>query len=216
MRPATVVLIDDHPPLRDGLRMILERTGEFRVAAEAGTVDDGISAIRRTDPQCAVVDLGLPDGDGIDLIRIIKRERPDVRVLILTMFADRNIAGSAMEAGADGYLLKESSSRELVPALNAVLRGEVVMDPRLEIGRTSETRSADTEGDRDVVAPLTEREMEVFRLLAVGRTSKDIGAILRISPKTVDNHRAHILLKTGCASTADLVRLAIRTGVIQP
>jgi DNA-binding NarL/FixJ family response regulator len=199
----SVVIVDDHPALREGIRMILDRAGGFVVVAEAGSVRNAIGAIRQHQPDFAVVDLGLADGDGIEVVRSASQDSPETKVLVLTMFAQKEMADAAIAAGAHGYLLKESSTKELVPFLHAIRSGQTPVDHRicaLDLG----------------LSQLTTREVEVFRLLAIGRNTKEIGAQLGISSKTVDNHRASIFQKTNCNSIVDIVRLAIRIGVVQP
>ncbi len=218
MNTYSVVIVDDHPPLREGLKMILQRNGEFRVVREAGSVAEGRLAVNHAKPDFAVIDIGLPDGDGMELVRMVRRDSPDTKILVLTMLAQRELADAAFRSGAHGYILKESSARDLATALHAIRAGEKVIDPRLALVGTTGPGSTQTAvgaaGPIDGYS-LTDREIEVFRLLSIGRSAKEIGVDLSISPKTVDNHRANILRKTGCVSMADLVRLAIRTGVAQ-
>ncbi len=214
----SVVIVDDHPPFREGLRMILQRTGEFHVVIGAGSVAEGCTAINREKPDFAVIDIALPDGDGMELVRMVRRDSPDTRILVLTMYTQHELAEAAFRAGAHGYVLKESSSRELAKALRAIRVGAKVIDPRLVLQKNAHIDSSQT------MAPtagsiygysLSNRELEVFRLIAAGRSSKEIGAELGISRKTADNHRGNILRKTDCATVVDLVRLAIRTGIAQ-
>ncbi|MFP4376546.1 MAG: response regulator [Spirochaetales bacterium] len=212
----TVVLVDDHPPLRAGVAAILERSGTYRVVAEVGTADDAFYTVRTLAPDVCVLDISLPDGNGVDVVRDTKRVAPDTKILILSMHSVRRIADEALQAGADGYMLKESTGEHLVTALDQILRGEPFIDARLvPILDGGTPRGAQPDG-RDGVEILSDREYQVFCLLAHGRTSKEIGSTLGISPKTVDNHRASIMEKLGVFSVADLVRITIRTGAMQP
>jgi len=207
-----VILVDDHPPIRVGIAAILERSGAYEVVAEAGTVALAIDEFRRTSPNLVIADVSLPDGSGIDLVRTLKHEAPSVDVLVLSMHARQTLVDAAMQAGAAGYLLKESTSEHLVRALDAIASGESFLDGGL-------SRSCDeprSRGEDDLLARLSPRELEVFRLLATGRNSKEIASMLGISPKTVDNHRTNIMDKLALESIVDLVRLAIRSGTVDP
>lgn len=214
----TVILVDDHPPLRSGVAAILSAAG-YEVVAEAGSLAEAEQALASIEPDYLVTDISLPDGNGIDFIRQIRRDRPAIRAVVLTMHARRALAELALNAGADGYVLKESTAESLVAALRAAASGERFLDPRLDAapGRLSTTPPGCSDPSIDVIlSQLSGREFEVFRMLAVGRNSKEIGTALGVSPKTVDNHRAHIMEKLCLSGTADLVRLAVRVGVIEP
>jgi DNA-binding NarL/FixJ family response regulator len=214
---ASVILVDDHPALRAGVASIIERSGRHRVVAEAGTIEDAVTAIRRSAPGIVIVDVSLPDGSGIDLARSLKRSGSVERILVLSMHARRSLAESAFEAGADGYLLKESTPEYLLHALDEITEGRVFLDRRLRTLGPQAGPSEDYRGtDEKSLNNLTPREFEIFRFLAAGRNSKQIGVLLHISSKTVDNHRASIMEKLHLASLAELVRLAIRTGTIEP
>lgn len=171
--------------------------------------------MRTRKPDVIVLDVSLPDGNGLDLIRKIVAELPDARIMVLTMHARRQLADEAFKVGADGYLLKESSGELLVDGLERIAAGEQVLDPKLALAK----RPAGCEDPPEAPAALerlSPREVEVFQLLAVGRSGKQIAAVLGISPKTVDNHRANIMDKLCVGSIAELVRVAIRTGTIEP
>ncbi len=213
------MLVDDHPPLRTGVAAILERSGRYRVIAEAGSVEEALIAARSHRPPIAVLDLLLPDGSGLDLLRVMKREGLVRGVLVLSMNATAAMADAALEAGADAYLLKESTGEHLLRAMDAIRDGRTFLDGRL--GRTGSSRGAsasslDAASDRGPLRSLSAREHEIFRLLASGRNSKEIARLLDISSKTVDNHRSRVMQKLELSSIADLVRLAVRTGVIDP
>jgi DNA-binding NarL/FixJ family response regulator len=212
----TVVLVDDHPPLRAGVASIIERSGSYQVVADVGTVDEAFHVIRMYRPDVVIVDVTLPDGNGVDLIRAAKAERAESKVLILSMHAIRRIADEALRAGADGYMLKESTAEHLITALDQILSGDSFLDARLVPVLDGGTPHGARPDGRDGVEILSDREYQVFCLLAHGRTSKEIGVTLGISPKTVDNHRSSIMEKLGVLSVADLVRIAIRTGAMQP
>lgn len=214
-----VMLVDDHPPLRTGVAAILEKSGRYRVVAEAGSVEEALVAARSHRPPITVLDLLLPDGSGLDLLRVMKREGLVRGVLVLSMNATAAMADAALEAGADAYLLKESTGEHLLMAMDAVRDGRTFLDGRL--GRSGPSRDAnapsrDVASERRPLHALSAREHEIFRLLASGRNSKEIARLLDISSKTVDNHRSRVMQKLELSSIADLVRLAVRTGVIDP
>ena len=217
MSKTSVILVDDHPPLRMGVAAILERSQKFEVVAEVGTVDSAIQAVRSYCPDVVIVDISLPDGSGFDILRTIDSDTCATRYLMLSMHARRTIADQAMELGASGYMLKESTGDHLVSALEQIMEGVIYYDPRLSpVNATVVTGLPDSSEGSAKVDSLSEREYQVFELIARGRNAKEIGSMLNISSKTVDNHRASIMEKLGAESIADLVRIAIRTGAIDP
>ena len=217
MSQTSVLLVDDHPPLRAGVATMLQRDGNYDIVGEAGTVDEAIMQARSERPDVVIADITLPDGNGIDLARSLKREGVTTAVLLLTMHNRRTFAESAIKAGANGYLLKESTGEHLFQALDTILAGEVFIDPALDLpGQQSAQIIPDSSIDADRFSALSEREYEVFRLLASGQNSKQIGVLLAISSKTVDNHRSRIMEKLNVESIADIVRLAIRVGIVEP
>lgn len=212
MSPQSVLIVDDHPPLRAGIAAILGRSGPYEVIGEAGSVADAERLARLHSPGVAIVDVSLPDGTGIALVRTLKGECGVERVLVVSMHARRAFAERSLAAGADGYLLKESSGEHLIRALDAIAGGERFIDAVL----LPLDGSSGSIGTAPKLEPLSAREREVFGLLAAGSNSKEIGFALGISPKTVDNHRSSIMEKLALENLADLVRLAVRTGVIDP
>ncbi len=212
MSVRTVILVDDHPPLRAGVAAILEATGRYRVVAQVGAVAEALRAARDLCPDILLVDISLPDGSGIDLVRSLRATGCPTRILVLSMHAIRRLADEAIDAGADGYLLKESTGEYLMTALESICDGRTFIDSRLR----SLGPSIPPDHPAGEAVTLTGREYQVFVQLASGRNSKEIGALLGISPKTVDNHRAAVIEKLGVSSVAELVRIAIRTGAIAP
>jgi len=200
--------------MRQGLRKILEERPEWEIVAEAG---DGRTAVRQTaalEPDVAVLDIGMPLLNGIEATAQITRRMPSVAVLILSMHADEAYVTQAVRAGARGYLLKDSAGPDLIGAISAVAGGKSFFSPpiaRLVLDDYAR-RLADNGLDR--YDSLSEREREVFQLVAEGRSSKEIADVLSISPATIETHRAHILQKLDIHNTAELVRYAVRRGVI--
>jgi DNA-binding NarL/FixJ family response regulator len=210
-----ILLADDHAVVRRGLRLVLDGEHDLEVVAEAG---DGAEAIERAleaDVDLAVLDVAMPRMTGLQAAREISRRRPDVRILILSMYDNEQYFFEALRVGASGYVLKSVADRDLVEACRASMRGEPFLYPAavsalirnyLEGGR----------GDETPGTVLTPRESEILKLVAEGHSSKEIAALLVISVKTVERHRANILEKLGMRDRVELTRYAIRLGLIEP
>lgn len=208
-----IVIVDDHQIVRDGLRSVMEKEEDFQVVAEADNGRDGVRACRDLGPDVVIMDITMPDLNGIEAARKIGAECPDTRVIALSMHSDKRYVTRMLEAGAAGYLLKESAIDEVVRAVRAVAAGQsylsppvadiVIADFRVKPGR-------ETAADGSV---LTDREREVLQLLAEGRTSKEIAGALDVSPKTVEAHRRQIMDKLGIHNVAGLTKYAIREGL---
>jgi len=194
-RPLTLLLVDDHEVVRQGLAALLGRREEFDIVAEAGTVAEAVDAARRFRPDLIVMDVRLPDGSGIEACREIRAELPDTRVVMLTSYPDEDAVLSAIIAGASGYLLKQVRARDLVAALEAVGRGESLLDPAVT-GRVLERiRRIATADQPDALAHLTSQEQKILLLVAEGKTNKEIAADVFLSDKTVKNYVSSILAK---------------------
>ena len=194
-RPLSLLIVDDHEVVRQGLVALLSRRPEFQVVAEAGTVADAIELARRFQPDLVVMDVRLPDGSGIEACREIRAERPETRVVILTSYPDEDAVLSAIVAGASGYLLKQVRARDLVAALETVGRGESLLDPAVT-GRVLErVRRIATADQPDELAQLTAQEQKILLLVAEGKTNKEIAADVFLSDKTVKNYVSSILAK---------------------
>jgi DNA-binding NarL/FixJ family response regulator len=210
-----LLLGDDHTLMRQGVKKILEERHDWEVVAEAG---DGRMAVRRTlelSPDVAILDIGMPLLNGLEATSQIVRKAPDVRVLILSMHTDEAYVAKAVKAGARGYLLKDSAGADLIGAISAVAAGKSYFSPavaKLVLDDYAKRLADEVVTDR--YDSLSEREREVFQLVAEGRSSKEIAEILSVSPATVETHRAHILQKLDVHSTAELVLYAVRRGVI--
>jgi two-component system, NarL family, response regulator DevR len=194
-RPLSLLVVDDHEVVRQGLVALLGRRPEFHVVAEAGTVAEALAAARRFHPDLVIMDVRLPDGSGIEACREIRGELPNTRVVMLTSYPDEEAVMSAIVAGASGYLLKQVRSRELVSALEAVGRGESLLDPAVT-GRVLERiRRVATSDQPDELAQLTGQEQKILLLVAEGKTNKEIAADVFLSDKTVKNYVSSILAK---------------------
>jgi two-component system response regulator DevR len=194
-RTLSLMIVDDHEVVRQGLVALLGRRSEFHVVAEAGTVAEAVAAARRFRPDLIVMDVRLPDGSGIEACREIRAEMPDTRVVMLTSYPDEDAVLSAIVAGASGYLLKQVRARDLVAGLEAVGRGESLLDPAVT-GRVLERiRRIATADQPDELAQLTSQEQKILLLVAEGKTNKQIAAEVFLSDKTVKNYVSSILAK---------------------
>jgi DNA-binding NarL/FixJ family response regulator len=210
-----VLLGDDHTVLRQGLRKILEDRRDWRVVAEAGNGRDAVREAIELNPDIAVLDIGMPLLNGIEATRQIVRRAPAVRILILSMHSDQAYVTQAVQAGARGYLLKESAGSELIAAIAAVAAGKTFFSQAVaQVVFDDYVRSLTERGITDRYDALSEREREVLQLVAEGRSSKEIADVLSISPATVETHRTHLLQKLGLRNTAEVVRYAARRGIV--
>jgi two-component system, NarL family, response regulator NreC len=209
--PVRVLLVDDHQLVREGLRALLERE-QFQVVGEAADGHDGIQRAQALKPDVAVLDLSMPQLNGLDAAREMARAVPGIKVVALTVHTEDPYVISALRAGIKGYVLKSQATADLVQAIREVSRGMTYLSPGISRA-VVEAYLAKTELPPD---PLTGREREVLQLVAEGRTTKEIAQRLGISVKTADSHRTRIMRKLDIHATAGLVRHAIRLGLIQP
>jgi DNA-binding NarL/FixJ family response regulator len=200
MNPYLIMLADDHVLVRQGLRRIIEEADGLQVAGEAGDGRELLVLLNTLIPHMVILDLSMPNLGGLEAIREIKTVSPEVKILILTMH--KEYMRPALSSGANGYLLKQDADRELFYAIEKIREGEVFTSPRLAGGRTP------------LFEPLTLREKEVLKLIAGGKSSKKIGELLFISPRTVECHRAAILSKIHLKNTAELVKYAVQEGYV--
>jgi DNA-binding NarL/FixJ family response regulator len=190
-----LLVVDDHEVVRQGLAAMLDRRPGFQVVAEAGTVAEAIEMSRKFEPDLIVMDVRLPDGSGIEACREIRAEFPATRVVMLTSYPDEEAVFSAIVAGASGYLLKQVRARDLVSALEAVGRGESLLDPAVTEKVLERVRRIATGGAADELAQLTAQEQKILLLVAEGKTNKQIAAEVFLSDKTVKNYVSSILSK---------------------
>ena len=209
MRLPTVLIADDHTIVVEGLVALLK--GRFDVV---GTVSDGSRLVEeaiRLKPDVIVTDISMPGGSGMDALRRLKALRSDTRIILLTMHANTAVVTEAMRAGASGYLLKQSAGDELVRAIQDVLRGRVYLTPAL----TQDVIASMGSASHERPTQLTPRQRQVLKLVAEGRRMKEIAAILEISTRTVETHKYEMMQVLGVQSTAELVRHAIKQGLVE-
>ncbi len=213
MAKIRVLLADDHTLFREGVRLLLEAQGDFDVVGEASTADEAIALAGELTPDVAVLDISMP-GDGLEAARRLRRAQPATKVLMLTMHGGDDYFFQALEAGASGYVLKESASADLVTALREVAAGRVFLHPSLVAGLVTAFLRLTGRGEEGArLAKLTDREKEVMSLVAQGFTSEEIAERLHRSVHTVHSHRVHIIEKLGLHSRADLMRYAVLLGL---
>jgi two-component system response regulator DevR len=194
-RPLRLLIVDDHEVVRQGLVALLDRREDFQVVAEAGTVAEAIESARRVQPDIVIMDIRLPDGSGVEACREIRAELPATRVVILTSYPDEDAVLSAIVAGASGYLLKQIRARDLVAALQAIGRGESLLDPAVTEKVLDRVRRIATGAYVDEIAQLTQQEQKILALVAEGMTNKEIAGQVFLSDKTVKNYVSSILSK---------------------
>ena len=194
-KPLRLLVVDDHEVVRQGLVALLDRRPGFQVVAEAGTVEEAIAQARLHQPDIVVMDVRLPDGSGVEACREIRAELPGTRVIMLTSFPDDEAVLSAIVAGAAGYLLKQIRARDLVAALEAVGRGESLLDPAVTERVLERVRRIATGAVDDELGVLTPQERKILMLVAEGKTNKEIAADVFLSDKTVKNYVSSILSK---------------------
>jgi two-component system response regulator NreC len=209
--PITIVLADDHAVVRSGLRMVLERENDFTVVSEAGDAEAALRTVLGHKPTVLVLDLNMPgELSSLDAIPRVREVSPTTHVVVLTMQEDPEFARQALRAGAAGYVLKEAADSELVEAVRRAAAGETYLNPRL--GAALAAAPTAPSGNPD---DLTEREVEVLRLIALGHTNAEIASQLFLSVRTVESHRAHIQQKLRLSTRAELVRYALEHGLLE-
>ncbi len=213
-----ILLADDHTVVRRGIRMVLESAPDLEVVAEAA---DGIEAVQRAlreDIDLAILDVAMPRRTGLQAALELSKQRPDLKILMLSMHEVEQYFFEALKAGASGYVLKTAAGRYLVEACRAAMRGEPFLYPPAVRGiiRDYLERAADGDGDGGREEPLTARELEVLKLVAEAHSSEQIAELLIISPRTVERHRENIMGKLGMRDRVQLTRYAIRRGLVEP
>jgi two-component system, NarL family, response regulator NreC len=207
-----VLIVDDHAVVRSGLRLVLEAEEDVEPVGEAGTARDAIFQNRSLKPDVILLDVVMPDQSGLDIIPTLLHERPEAKVLVLSMQDDPQYVKQAFAAGASGYVLKEAADTEVVAAVREVANGGRYVHPELGARLVAAETEAAKRAEED---PLSDREREVLRLLALGHTNQEIAKQLYISVRTAETHRAHIMQKLRLSSRAELVRYALAQGLLE-
>ena len=213
--PLRILLADDHTIVRQGLRKILEEDRNWQVVGEAGNGREAVRLATELQPHVAILDIGMPLLNGIEAARQIARRLPQTKILILSMHSDEAYIIQALEAGAKGYLLKDTADADLLGAVAAVTRGKSFFSPAVaRVMLDDYVRRLRDRGIVDRYDTLSEREREIFQLIAEGKTNKEIAELLGVSPSTIETHRGHIMEKLDVHSAVEMVLYAVRKGII--
>ncbi len=211
-----ILLVDDHTLLRAGLRMMLNAQPDMEVVGEAQDGRQAVQEAQRLLPDIILMDITMPDMNGIEATRQIKKLMPEIKVLILTMHEHEEYVFQALRAGASGYMLKEAADTDLISALHIIQSGQFYLSPMAQSVMVGDyLQRVRTGEEKDSYSSLTEREREILKLVAEGYTNNQIAERLIISPKTVDTHRTHIMDKLNLHSRAELVKYAMRRGLLE-
>lgn len=211
-----VLLADDHTILRAGLRMMLSVQPDIEIVGEASDGRQAITEAQRLQPDVILMDITMPELNGIEATRQVKKLLPETRVLVLTMHENEEYLFQVLRAGASGYILKEAADTELISAIRSVHAGRFYLSPPAQALMVGDyMQRVRTGEERDSYSGLTEREREILKLVAEGYTNNQIGELLFISPKTVDTHRTHVMDKLNLHSRAELVKYAMRRGLLE-
>jgi len=215
MSPYRIVVADDHAMFRQGLKMILGQMPDFEIIGEAGDGLELLDLLKRLTPDMVILDISMPNLRGIEAIREIRRAHPAVKILVLTMHQDIDFLHQAVSAGAHGYLLKGDADKEMFSAIEAIQQGRMYVSPLLSRELTDDWAQIHRGNGKPLYAePLTTRERQVLKLVAEGKSNKEIADLLSISIHTVVRHRVNIMDKLNLKKTADLVKYAIQKGYL--
>ena len=208
-----VLLVDDHQIMLQGLRALLEKQPDMEVVAEAGEGRTALRLARDLKPDIIILDVAMPDLNGIETARMIVSEMSDIKIIALSMHSDRRFVVEMLKAGASGYLLKDCALEDLVRAIRVVMANQTYLSPEVAGTVVEEYVRKSQDGDASAFSILTAREREVLQLLAEGLSTKNVAARLHVSVKTIETHRQHIMEKLNTHSIADLIKYAVREGL---
>jgi len=215
VNPVRIVLADDHTVMRNGLRLLLERQANLQVVGEASDGRQAVALIEKANPDVVIMDIAMPNLNGIEATRQIVTQNPRTAVAILSMHSDESYVIRALKAGARAYLLKDSAEADLLAAVRALTEGKSFFSPAIsKILVEDYMRQLQSRGAEDTYELLTNREREILQLLAEGRTNKEVANMLNLSLYTVETHRTHILQKLNLHSVPELILYAVRKGII--
>jgi two-component system, NarL family, response regulator NreC len=210
-----VLVADDHALVRDGIGALLRAVEDIEVVGEAADGEQALAEARRLDPDVVLMDIAMPGLGGLEATLALRHECPRSRVLVLTQYDDREYVSRFLKAGASGYVLKKAAGTELASAIRAVSRGGLVLDPAVAREALRERPGPGDGASEDVYDALTDREKQVLKLVAEGRSNKEVAQVLGISVKTAMTHRGHVMEKLALHDRTELVKFALRRGVIR-
>lgn len=214
MSKTGILIIEDHQLLREALELLISKEPDFEVVAEAGDGRQGLQLLSQRVPDIVILDVGLPEMNGIETCRQIKKLAPRTGILALSMHSSRRFVTEMLRAGASGYVLKSSGFRELIDALKTVVKGHRYLSPEIVDVVVDEALKGSSEEMMSPFSSLSSREAEIAQLLAEGKTAKEIGFSLRIAVRTVDAHKKSIFSKLGVSNIAELTRMAIQESIV--
>ena len=214
MQRIRVLVVDDHTIVRDGICALLALAGDIEVVGEAANGSEALKMVKELGPDVVLMDIAMPIMDGLEATRRICREFPRIRVLVLTQYDDREFVFPVIEAGAIGFISKVAASPELASGIRSVFRGDSYLSPSVAKLLLEDYQNRSDRVSHDPYEPLTDRERDVFKLVAEGYTTKEIADRLMVSPKTVEGHRTNLMAKLGIHNRIELVKYALRKGII--
>ncbi len=205
-----ILIVDDHPIVRQGIQRLLEQEPDLRINAEAGSAAEALTALRSLKPDAAIIDISLPGTDGLELTKMMRAERPDLPILVLSMHDESLYAERVLRAGANGYLMKQEVAEKIIPAMRKVLSSEIYLSDRAgqRILRDVSGRAGRT--DKPSIEKLSDRELEVLRRIGQGQGTRQIAEQLHLSVKTIETYRAHIKDKLNLKNATELIRFAVQ------
>jgi len=209
-----ILVVENHEVVRQGLRALLEREPDLTVIGEAGDGEDVLPMVERLSPDVLVLDWMLPGMHGLEVVRLLRKDKASVKTVVLSMHADESYVLSALREGASAYVLKEAGAEKLILAIREAVAGRRYLSPPLSEAGLDKYRQRKATGELDPLKSLTDRERQILQLVAEGRTNPEIAARLSISPRTAETHRANMMRKLSLEHQADVTRYAIRRGII--
>jgi len=216
MKPYRIIIADDHSLIRQGLRSILQEEPSFQIIAEAANGLELLDLLQREQPEMVILDISMPHLNGIEAVGRIRSAFSQIAILVLTMHSNSHYLYHALAAGAHGYLIKDDSEAELLTAINVIQQGKSYISPQLSSDVAEDVMVAFRDQSKMPFVILSEREEGVLRLVVQGFSSKKIGNLLKLSPRTIDHHRASLLKKFKMRNTVDLVNHVVRNGLVMP
>ena len=212
---ARILIADDHAIVRDGVRALLAAASDLEVVAEASTGTEAIELASTLEPDVVLMDIAMPELGGLEATIEIRKRVPRTKVVVLSQYGDPEYVRRFLKAGISGYVLKKAAGAELVAAIRAVLRGGLVLDPEIARDALREPGTPTIDGVPDAYESLTDREKQVLKLVAEGHSNKEVAGLLNISVKTAMSHREHVMTKLQVHNRTELIRFALRAGVIR-